>query len=60
MTSEFTKVSKIKSPTDDLCVVEFERHQGDLGVSPILRSEGDVGTKREAWQWFSFSMEFFF
>lgn len=37
-------------PTDDLYVVEFERHEGDLGVSLILRASCEVEAKLKAWK----------
>lgn len=36
--------------TDDLYVVEFERHEGDLGVSLILRASCEVEAKLKAWR----------
>jgi hypothetical protein len=43
-------VSTDLPPTDALYVVEFERHQGDLGVSLILRASCDVEAKLKAWK----------
>ena len=37
-------------PTQDIYVVEFERHPGDPGVSVIFRTNCDAVAKLEAWR----------
>jgi hypothetical protein len=45
------EVSELLSPPiQDIYVVKFVRHAGDLGVSLILRAECEVEAKLEAWR----------
>jgi hypothetical protein len=42
----------ISPPSQDIYVVEFERHPGDLGASLILRAECEVVARLQAWRRF--------
>ena len=43
---------ELNSPNQDIYIVEFERHPGDLGVSLILRAECEVVARLQAWRRF--------
>jgi hypothetical protein len=43
-------VSDLISPSQDLYVVEFERHRGDLGSSCIVRANCEILAKLKAWR----------
>ena len=43
---------ELNPPNQDIYIVEFERHPGDLGVSLILRAECEVAARLQAWRRF--------
>jgi hypothetical protein len=43
-------VYELNPSNQDIYLVEFERHPGDLGVSVIVRANCDVVAKHEAWR----------
>jgi hypothetical protein len=45
-------VYELNPPTQDIYVVEFVRHSGDLGVSIILRAECEAVARLQAWRQF--------
>jgi hypothetical protein len=48
--SVYYVVSDLISPSQDLYVVEFERHRGDLGFSCIVRVNCEILAKLKAWR----------
>lgn len=43
---------ELNPPNQDIYIVEFVRHSGDLGVSLILRAECQVAARLQAWRRF--------
>ena len=41
---------ELSPPNQDIYMVEFERHPGDLGVSVIVRANCEAAAKLEAWR----------
>ena len=45
-------MSELFSPAQDIYVVEFVRHSGDLGISVIVRANCEADARFEAWKRF--------